>query len=112
MNLSPMSDWRHGSNAPQRLSREAKHARGVELRASHVRVALAREIHAMALGSEKFYAALVDGASEPMPKRANMRGYDIWQFDLGAVAAENARAADKVEDDAERRLVRWLRGVR
>ena len=66
MNLAPMSDWRHGSSAPPRtLSPEAMMARGQELRASHVRVTLAREIHRTARSLEGFYAARVRCVSEP-----------------------------------------------
>lgn len=97
MNLSPMSDWHHGSTAPPReLSPDAKVARLEELRASHVRVTMRREIHAMALASDGFYAALI-GAPEPLPQRANMRGYGVWQFDWNRLAAEDVRVGDEPE---------------
>lgn len=98
MTLCPISHWRHGSTAPAReLTRAEKRARYWELRASHKRVMLGRATHAVALTSDKFYRALLGGA-EPLPRHANMRGYDVYDFDRGTqLAAEDVRVTDETE---------------
>ena len=102
MNLAPMSDWRHGSTAPVReLTRDEKRERLEKLRASRVHWMLAREIHAGARVSDAFYRSVM-GGEEPLPRMANMRGYDIprllWDYDRGSsLAAENVRVHDETE---------------
>lgn len=86
MSLSPLSDWRHGSKAPPRtLSPDAKRSRLEELRASHVRVALRRAIHAGALKADEFYRAIFDDWRE--------RDMQIGVLPSGQVVASTARPA-------------------
>lgn len=98
MSLCPISHWRHGSTAPSRaLSPDEKRARYWELRASHKRVMLSREIHAGALMSDRFYREALFDVGEPLPSRANMRGYDVSAIDRGGIAAEDVRVHDETE---------------
>lgn len=98
MNLCHITHWRYGSKAPPRaLTPDEKLARLAELKASHVRVAMSRGLKPLRDASDAFYRAGL-GMAEPLPKYANMRGYDINDFERGTkLVAEDVRVADETE---------------